>query len=144
MGPDDRQRQIQRRQRGRPDHRQGCRFRPGRHPRGITAYWHRKTRRSPALGRLLRRRALSEISVVVTALQPTTGNAADLRASFTIKGITAELPLPATIDELGDGSVRVSAKTQVDRAQFGLDWNRFGMIGKTATVSADAVFVRAR
>ncbi|BCO37178.1 YceI family protein [Mycobacterium heckeshornense] len=85
-----------------------------------------------------------EISVVVTALQPTTGNAADLRASFTIKGITAELPLPATIDELGDGSVRVSAKTQVDRAQFGLDWNRFGMIGKTATVSADAVFVRAR
>jgi polyisoprenoid-binding protein YceI len=45
---------------------------------------------------------------------------------------------------LGDGSVRVSAKTEVDRAQFGMDWNRFGMIGKTATVSADAIFVRAR
>ncbi|EID13934.1 hypothetical protein MXEN_09639 [Mycobacterium xenopi RIVM700367] len=85
-----------------------------------------------------------EISVVVTALQPTTGNAADLRATFTIKGITAELPLPATIDELGDGSVRISATTHVDRAQFGLDWNRLGMIGKTATASAEAVFVRAR
>jgi polyisoprenoid-binding protein YceI len=85
-----------------------------------------------------------EISVVVTALQPTTGNSADLRASFTIKGITAELPLPVTINLLGDGSVCLSAKTQVDRAQFGLDWNRLGMIGKAATASADAVFVRAR
>ncbi|HZU46394.1 MAG TPA: YceI family protein [Mycobacterium sp.] len=84
-----------------------------------------------------------EISVVVTALQPTTGNAADLRASLTIKGITAELPLPVTISVLGDGSVRISAKTEVDRAQFGLDWNRAGMIGKAATASADAVFVRA-
>src|ERR1700744_6182019 len=29
-----------------------------------------------------------EISIVVTAVQPTAGNAADLRANFTIKGIT--------------------------------------------------------
>lgn len=85
-----------------------------------------------------------EISVVITAVQPTTGNAADLQASFNIKGVTAPLPLPVRITVLGDGSVRVSAKTEVDRAQFGMDWNRFGMIGKTATVSADAIFVRAR
>jgi polyisoprenoid-binding protein YceI len=84
-----------------------------------------------------------EISVVVTALQPTTGNAAELRASLTIKDITAELPLPVTISELGDGSVRISAKTELDRALFGLDWNRVGVIGKAATASADAVFVRA-
>jgi polyisoprenoid-binding protein YceI len=85
-----------------------------------------------------------EISVVITAVQPTAGNAADLQASFNIKGVTAPLPLPVRITVLGDGSVRVSAKTEVDRAQFGMDWNRFGMIGKTATVSADAIFVRAR
>jgi polyisoprenoid-binding protein YceI len=84
-----------------------------------------------------------EISVVVTALQPTTGNAAELRASLTIKDITAELPLPVTISELGDGSVRISAKTTVDRTQFGMDWNRVGVIGKAATAAADAVFVRA-
>jgi polyisoprenoid-binding protein YceI len=84
-----------------------------------------------------------DIIVVVTAVQPTTGNAADLRAEFTIKGITAQLPLPVRVSVLDDGSVRVSAKTQVDRAQFGVDWNRVGMIGKTATASADAVFVRA-
>jgi polyisoprenoid-binding protein YceI len=84
-----------------------------------------------------------EISVVVTAVQPTTGNAADLRADFTIKGVTAQLPLPVRITVLDDGSVRLSAKIKVDRAQFGVDWDRFGMIGKAATASADAVFVRA-
>jgi polyisoprenoid-binding protein YceI len=84
-----------------------------------------------------------EISVVVTALEPTTGNAADLRATLTIKGVTAPLPLPVRIIQLNDGSVRVSAKITVDRAQFGLGWNRLGMIAKTATGSADACFVRA-
>jgi polyisoprenoid-binding protein YceI len=83
-----------------------------------------------------------EISVVVTAVQPTSGNAADLQASFSIKGVTAPLPLPVRITVLDDGSVRISAKTEVDRAQFGVNWNQFGMMSKTATVSADAIFVR--
>jgi polyisoprenoid-binding protein YceI len=84
-----------------------------------------------------------ETSVVVTAVEPTTGNAADLRATFSIKGVTSPLPLPVQVTVLDDGAVRVSAKTEVDRAQFGLGWNRLGMIGKTATASADAYFVRA-
>jgi polyisoprenoid-binding protein YceI len=85
-----------------------------------------------------------EISVVITALEPTSGNAADLRANFTIKGVTAPVPLPVQVVLLDDGSVRVSAKTEVDRAQFDLDWNRLGMVGERATVSADACFIRAR
>ena len=84
-----------------------------------------------------------DISVVVTAVQPTTGNAADLRANFTIKGITAPLPLPVTITELDDGSIRISGETKIDRTQFDLGWNKFGMIGATATAAADAVFIRA-
>jgi polyisoprenoid-binding protein YceI len=80
---------------------------------------------------------------VVTAVQPTTGNAADLRATLSIKGVTAPVPLPVRITLLDDGSVRVSTKIEVDRAQFGLDWNRLGMIGKTATASAEVCFVRA-
>jgi polyisoprenoid-binding protein YceI len=83
-----------------------------------------------------------KIGVAVTAVQPTSGNAADLRASFSIKGVTAPLPLPVRITVLGDGSVRISAKIEVDRAQFDLDWNRFGMMSRTATVSADAIFVQ--
>jgi polyisoprenoid-binding protein YceI len=83
------------------------------------------------------------ISVVVTAMEPTSGNAANLRATFSIKGVTAPVPLPVRIILLDDGSVRVSAKTEVDRTQFDLGWNRLGMIGERATVSADAYFVRA-
>jgi len=84
-----------------------------------------------------------QISVVVTALEPTTGNAADLRTTLSIKGVTAPVSLPVGIILLDDGSVRVSAQFEVDRAQFGLGWNRFGMIAKVATASADALFVRA-
>jgi polyisoprenoid-binding protein YceI len=89
----------------------------------------------------------ADISVVVTAVHPTEGppqgRAADLRASFTIKGITAPLPLPATITELEDGSIEIAGETKIDRAQFDLGWNRFGMMGATATAAGRAVFVRA-
>lgn len=84
-----------------------------------------------------------EISVVVTALEPASGNAAELRATLSIKGVTAPVPLPVRVILLDDGSIRVSAKTEVDRAQFDLGWNRLGMVGERATVSADAYFVRA-
>ncbi|HEY3996889.1 MAG TPA: YceI family protein [Mycobacterium sp.] len=85
-----------------------------------------------------------EISVVVTGVHPTQGNAADLRANFTIKGITAAVALPVTVTELDDGSIRVDGETKVDRAQFGLGWNKLGMMGSAATTAMDAIFVRAR
>ena len=84
-----------------------------------------------------------EISVVVTAVHPTEGKAADLRANFTIKGVTAPLPLPVTFTELEDGSIQISGQTKIDRYQFDLGWNKFGMIGTTATAAAEAIFVRA-
>jgi polyisoprenoid-binding protein YceI len=84
-----------------------------------------------------------EISVVVTGLEPTTGNAADLSTSFTIKGTSAEVPLPVKITEMGDGSIRVAGETTLDRFQFGVDWNKGGMIGAAATVTTEAIFVQA-
>jgi polyisoprenoid-binding protein YceI len=84
-----------------------------------------------------------DISVVVTAVEPTTGNAADLRATLSIKGNTVDVPLPVQVSTLDDGSVQVSTSTEIDRDQFGIDWNQLGMVAKTATVSADAYFVRA-
>jgi polyisoprenoid-binding protein YceI len=84
----------------------------------------------------------AEISVVVTAVHPTRGKAADLRTSFTIKGVTAEVSLPVTISELDDGSIRITGETKLDRDRFDLGWNRAGMMSSTATVAADAIFVR--
>ena len=83
-----------------------------------------------------------EISVVVTAVHPTKGKAADLRTSFTIKGVTAEVPLAVVISELDDGSIRITGETKLDRDRFDLGWNRGGMMSSTATVAADAIFVR--
>lgn len=84
-----------------------------------------------------------KIGVAVTEVHPTKGKAADLRAEFTVKGITAPLPLPATITALDDGSIQISGETKVDRSQFDLGWNRLGMMGATVTVAGDVVFVRA-
>lgn len=83
-----------------------------------------------------------EISVVVTAVHPTKGKAAELLADFTIKGITAEVPLPVTISELDDGSIRITGETTLDRDRFDLGWNRLGMMSSTVTAAAEAIFVR--
>src|SRR6202000_573455 len=86
-----------------------------------------------------------EISVVVTAVHPTAGSDAELRANFTIKGITESLPLPVTITDLNDGSIRITGGTELDRAQFDVDWNKVpGMIAKTVTVATEAIFARAK
>jgi polyisoprenoid-binding protein YceI len=84
-----------------------------------------------------------EISVVVTAVHPTKGKGADLRADLTIKGVTAEVTLPVTISELEDGSIRITGEIKLDRDRFDLGWNRLGMMSSTATVAVDAIFVRA-
>jgi polyisoprenoid-binding protein YceI len=83
-----------------------------------------------------------EISVEVTAVGPSAGDAADLRATFTIKGVTAPVPLPVQVRTLDEGAVQVTAETTIDRDQFDIGWNRLGMVAKTATVAADAYFVR--
>ena len=36
----------------------------------------------------------------------------------------------------------MTAETAVDRDQFDIGWNRLGMVANTATVFADAYFVR--
>ena len=84
-----------------------------------------------------------DISVVVTGVQHSTGDTADLRATLTVKGITLPLTLPSTVRALDDGSVRITVQTTVDRAKFDVTGNQLGMLGKTTTLAADALFARA-
>lgn len=84
-----------------------------------------------------------DISVVVTAAEPSGGDNARLRASLTVKGTTLPIELPATVRVLDDGSIRVTAGTTVDRSTFGVTGNLLGMVGKTAKISGDLVFARA-
>jgi polyisoprenoid-binding protein YceI len=82
------------------------------------------------------------ISVEVTGIEPGAGDAADLHATVSIKGVTAPVPLPVQVSTFDDGAVRVTAKSEIDRAHFGVEANPLGMIAKTATIVADAYFVR--
>jgi hypothetical protein len=43
---------------------------------------------------------------------------------------------------LDDGAVRLAATTTVEREQLDVSGNMAGSVGKTATLSADAVFRR--
>nr|WP_245604828.1 YceI family protein [Mycobacterium genavense] len=54
------------------------------------------------------------MSVVVTAVQPTVGNATELHASFTIKGVTAPVLVTLTGSSTGDGSIQISGETTID------------------------------
>jgi polyisoprenoid-binding protein YceI len=83
-----------------------------------------------------------QISVIVSAAEPAGADTVDLRADIVIKGISHPLPLHATVAVLDDGAVRVSAQTSVDREEFGVSGNLFGMVVGSTKVSADAVFVR--
>jgi polyisoprenoid-binding protein YceI len=84
-----------------------------------------------------------DISIVVTALQPSSGNSAELRATLTVKDTTKALPLPATISVVDAGTVRISVQTTIDRTDWDVTGNLLGMVGHTVTLTADAVFVKS-
>ena len=73
-----------------------------------------------------------EISVVVTDVTPTGEGTADLRTELTVRGITRPVPLSATIEHAGDGTVRISTQTTVDRTAFGVSGNMAGMMPTAA------------
>jgi polyisoprenoid-binding protein YceI len=84
-----------------------------------------------------------DISIVLTALQPSTGDSADLRATLTVKATTKTLPLTATISVIDANAVRISARTAIDRTQWDVTGNLLGMVGRTTTLTADTVFVKS-
>jgi polyisoprenoid-binding protein YceI len=86
-----------------------------------------------------------DISVVRTALRPTTDDAAaDLQATLTVKATTKALPLTATISAIGADTVRISTRTAIDRTQWDVTGNLLGMVGRTTTLTVDTVFVKSR
>lgn len=81
-----------------------------------------------------------DIVVGVTGVVAAGGDEVEVHAELVIRGHTVAMPLRARVALLDDGAVRVSGTTTVDRGRVGVSGNMAGMIGKTTTVSADAVF----
>ncbi|MFZ0833736.1 MAG: YceI family protein [Mycobacterium sp.] len=84
-----------------------------------------------------------EITVTVHGVDPVEGGELNVRADLSIRGNTVALPMRARGEVLDDGAVRLSTTTTVEREQLGVSGNMVGMLGKTTTLSADAVFHRA-
>ncbi|MCW2561170.1 MAG: hypothetical protein JWP55_5134 [Mycobacterium sp.] len=80
------------------------------------------------------------ISIDVHGATVTGADTLDLDATLTIKGIERRLVLPATVKPLGDGSVRITAKAEISRKDFGVDGNMAGMIPDATRLEGDAVF----
>ena len=54
-----------------------------------------------------------------------------------------EAPAAVTAEPLGDGTLQVTARAEVDRTRWGVSGNMFGMMPTTTTLIADAVFAKA-
>ncbi|HUO37555.1 MAG TPA: YceI family protein [Mycobacterium sp.] len=84
-----------------------------------------------------------DIVVRVVGAQPAKSDRMEVDAQLSIRGNTAALPLEVRVSRLDDGAVRLTGTTTVDRERFAVSGNMVGMVGKTTTVSADAVFRRS-
>ena len=84
-----------------------------------------------------------DVSVTVNGVDPAGADELNVAAELSIRGHTIALPIRTRTEVLDDGAVRLSTTTTVEREQLGVSGNMAGMLGKTTTVSADAVFHRA-
>ena len=83
------------------------------------------------------------IEVVIASADAVDADSLDLRAELTVKETTRPLSLQTSVSPVGDGSMRLTAQSTVNRQDFGVDGNMLGMIGDSATISGDLVFRRA-
>jgi polyisoprenoid-binding protein YceI len=84
-----------------------------------------------------------DITITVKGVDPAGSDELNVRADLSIRGNTVPLPMKVRAEVLDDGAVRLTATTTVERERLGVSGNIAGMVGKTTTLSADAVFRRA-
>jgi polyisoprenoid-binding protein YceI len=84
-----------------------------------------------------------DIAVTVNGAELAEQDEVAVRAEMSIRGNTVALPIRVKAELLDDGAVRLTTTTSVERNQLGVSGNLAGSIGKTTTLSADAVFRRA-
>jgi len=70
------------------------------------------------------------------------GDSATAEGTLTVAGRSRPLALTARITENSDSAITLAADTEINRADFGMKWNRLGMIKGNAHVSVVARFVR--
>ena len=82
-----------------------------------------------------------DITFTADDIQPS-GRGVAVTGVLTVRGRTRPLSFDAAASVRADGGIRVDAEVHVNRADFGLTWNRMGMISMTNTLTIHAVFTR--
>jgi len=82
-----------------------------------------------------------DITFTADDIQPS-GRGVAVTGMLTVRGRTRPLSFDAAASVRADGGIRVDAEVHVNRADFGLTWNRMGMISMTNTLTIHAVFTR--
>ena len=70
------------------------------------------------------------------------GQGAMVTGTLTVHGRTRPLAFDAVASVQGDGGIWLDAEVHVNRADFGLTWNRLGMVAVNNTILIHAVFTR--
>ena len=70
------------------------------------------------------------------------GDRATAEGTLTVAGRSRPLAVTARVTENSDNAITLAADTEINRADFGMNWNRLGMIKGNAQVSVLARFVR--
>jgi polyisoprenoid-binding protein YceI len=82
---------------------------------------------------------------IVAEIGPVTrqdGASAAVAGTLTVRGISKPIDLVAKVTQASDDAITLQGDGEFDRADFGMTWNRLGMVTGNATVSVTARFVR--
>jgi polyisoprenoid-binding protein YceI len=70
-----------------------------------------------------------EIVFEATRIAPDGDDAAQVEGELTVRGTSRKLAIPAKVETQGTDAVLLRATVEVDRTEFGMTWNRLGMMG---------------
>jgi polyisoprenoid-binding protein YceI len=81
------------------------------------------------------------ITFTADGIQPS-GHGVTVTGSLTVRGRTRPMSFDAVASVRSDGEVWLDAEVGVNRADFGLTWNRLGLISMANDLTIHAVFTR--
>jgi len=82
-----------------------------------------------------------DITFTVTQARPS-GQGVTVSGNLTVRDRARPVTFDATASAVSDSEVSLDAEVHVDRSDFGLTWNRMGMVSMHNTITVHAVFTK--
>jgi polyisoprenoid-binding protein YceI len=82
-----------------------------------------------------------DITFTADGIRPS-GQGVAVTGTLTVRDCTRPLSFDAAASVQGDGEIWLDAEVRINRAGFGLTWNRMGMASMHSTLTIHAVFTR--